>query len=64
MSAVILLQALAPITIELAMKIVEAIKSDNYTQLTPEDWLELLKHSQLRADERLAVIVKKHFAGS
>jgi len=60
-AAVLLIQALAPIAVDLAVRIVEEIKKDDLTSLTPEDWLELLKHSQLSADGRLAVIIKKHF---
>lgn len=59
-SFVPLLQALAPIGVDLALKIIEAIKRDDLTQLTPDDWLELLRHSVRTSDERLMVILQKH----
>lgn len=55
-----LIQALAPIAIELATKIAKAIQSDDLSELTPEDWIELLKHKALTSDERLMAILKKY----
>lgn len=56
----LILQALMPITTDLALKLVDAIQKDDTTKLTPEDWIALGKHSDLVADERLAAIIRKH----
>ena len=57
-----LIQALAPIAIELATKIANAIQKDDLRELTPEDWIELLKHKALTSDERLLAVLKRHQA--
>lgn len=56
-----LLQALAPIGIDLATKLVEAIKNNDFSKVTPEEWLELMKHKAMTSDERLRAIIAKHF---
>lgn len=58
-----LIQALAPVAVDLAVKLIEVIKTEDMAKLTPEDWLALLKHSQKSSDERLAAIVARRTAG-